>query len=112
MLFRSCWCVVAPIDEPLSIATQSQQRHSFAPMCTFRSLPEQGHALGRDPPLAAGNLLQRQQPVFQIPDPGRVPGRRLQLQQLHVGPCSPLPTHSGLPVALCLAGSSMCHSST
>ena len=58
---------------------------SFITACPFRSLPQQGHALDGDPPLDPGDLLQRQQPLFQIPHQGRVPWSRLQLQQLHVG---------------------------
>lgn len=59
--------------------------YSSLPCVHPRPLSQQGHALGGYSALDAGDLLQRQQPLFQIPDPGRVPWGRLQLQQLHVG---------------------------
>lgn len=52
------------------------------PVC--RSFSKQGDAISRHAALASGNPLQRQQPLLQTSDTGRVPGHRRQLQRLNV----------------------------
>lgn len=52
------------------------------PVC--RSFSKQGDAVSWHAALASGNPLQRQQPLLQTSDTGRVSGHRRQLQRLNV----------------------------
>lgn len=60
------------------------------PPAFFRSLPQQGHALGWNSALAPGNLLQFPQPLLQAPDQRGGSGIRVQLPRLGVSPSDPL----------------------
>lgn len=57
--------------------------------CLCRSLPQQGHALGRNAALAPGSDLQHGEPVSEPPHAGGDAGPSQQLQQLHVAAHAP-----------------------
>lgn len=68
---------------------KKSKRTNQTPRAFFRSFPQQGDALGRTSALAAGHLLQRPQPLLQIPNQRRGSGIRLQLPRLGVSPVDP-----------------------